>query len=664
MDTGLFELSGQHAWLVLGRTPVALVLVALTWAASKSMGAARAALGLSAFCAGAMVGTALLPSILGVLTGGVVATLLAWRLLGARLPGVAPFVYGMLAIVAVGRVGCLIAGCCFGHVTAVAWAVHYPVGSFAQVLHRELGLVGAAAPSLPVHPVQAYESLALFALLAVAPWLKRVLKSDGAWALLVAAAYLAVRAAVDPLRAMVNTPSSLKMLGPASAFQWAALLASAACALGALWWWQRSRKPPAVAAAVQQLPLGHRAALLWMAQAGATLATQSEGTWLLRVLAVGSLTASAAFVLFELGAQERGRSVAYAAAALVLVFPLALRAADGPRDDEQSRWLYTAVPGSRHLVRIGTSATPGPQLIGRYLALVEEPVSPPADGAPAVDGGATDGGVVDGRPLPPPPLVQGPPSEEPRPLEGVEVPKAEKLSAPRRLDVGFVVLGGQQTYVSPGCSSTSAYQSFVRVGATVEAEAENGNYWQARASFVFNESGPIRTVVPTPGAQVSASGLFEWKWELASLGLGFGAGAGNLGLFDPWIGLGDASSNTLRAQLVPLLYVRLEFFKGVAFEFGTGSRFQPVEGAFAGFRIGADGPDAFAGRFGIESVWLPYPLANTTFFVDLAFPAGKLNRLCLRLEGKPASPPQTRLIGSTPSVDASVSGGARFIHSF
>lgn len=100
-----------------------------------------------------------------------------------------------LAFMAIIRIGCFLAGCCFGdisgHADAVAqvddvalreqvqtvgilsgqelpWAVRFPAGSLVQQQHAALGLVptGAAA-SLPVHPVQLYETV-LVVLLALA----------------------------------------------------------------------------------------------------------------------------------------------------------------------------------------------------------------------------------------------------------------------------------------------------------------------------------------------------------------------------------------------------------------------------------------------------------------------------------------------------------------
>ncbi len=62
---------------------------------------------------------------------------------------------------AIGRVGCLLNGCCFGKVTDVPWAVTFPSTSPAYYLHVFVtGRLGSdALCSLPVHPTQLYEVL-------------------------------------------------------------------------------------------------------------------------------------------------------------------------------------------------------------------------------------------------------------------------------------------------------------------------------------------------------------------------------------------------------------------------------------------------------------------------------------------------------------------------
>lgn len=63
---------------------------------------------------------------------------------------------------AVARLGCFFNGCCWGSITTVPWAVHYPHGSVPFQHQVADGLLdSAAAHSLGVHPSQLYESAGL-----------------------------------------------------------------------------------------------------------------------------------------------------------------------------------------------------------------------------------------------------------------------------------------------------------------------------------------------------------------------------------------------------------------------------------------------------------------------------------------------------------------------
>jgi phosphatidylglycerol:prolipoprotein diacylglycerol transferase len=81
---------------------------------------------------------------------------------------------------AFGRFGCFMNGCCFGHVSEMPWALHFPriedeagriVGSPPFSWQYLEGMIGTEAHhSLPVHPTQLYAvgyNLLLFALLSV-----------------------------------------------------------------------------------------------------------------------------------------------------------------------------------------------------------------------------------------------------------------------------------------------------------------------------------------------------------------------------------------------------------------------------------------------------------------------------------------------------------------
>ncbi len=66
-----------------------------------------------------------------------------------------------------GRLGCLLAGCCFGVPSDQPWALSFPRWSPASTWQAREGLLdNQALPSLPVHPTQIYESGAVFAIAA------------------------------------------------------------------------------------------------------------------------------------------------------------------------------------------------------------------------------------------------------------------------------------------------------------------------------------------------------------------------------------------------------------------------------------------------------------------------------------------------------------------
>lgn len=66
-----------------------------------------------------------------------------------------------------GRMGCLMAGCCFGAPTDLPWAISFPWKSAASEAQYKLHLLPTARMwSLPVHPTQVYESAASLAIAA------------------------------------------------------------------------------------------------------------------------------------------------------------------------------------------------------------------------------------------------------------------------------------------------------------------------------------------------------------------------------------------------------------------------------------------------------------------------------------------------------------------
>lgn len=165
-----------------------------------------------------------------------------------RLSGV-PFrrladVLAPAALVAtgIGYLGCFLAGCCFGDVVGgtgqlagavdplmrqqvqtlsalspegLPWAVSFPVDSFVYRQHLDLGLIDpGASASLPVHPVQVYESAAALLLCLALVRLKTTMRGDGVLALVTLATYAVIAFGLQFLRA-----DSALVLGPLTATQ-------------------------------------------------------------------------------------------------------------------------------------------------------------------------------------------------------------------------------------------------------------------------------------------------------------------------------------------------------------------------------------------------------------------------------------------------------------
>lgn len=135
------------------------------------------------------------------------ASLAAWFLLRAdRFPfWKASDMAGMAVPLGLGfgRLGCVLAGCCFGTPWESPWALTFPPGSPASDAQHRLGLLASAyAPSLPVHPTQLYEAAGCFALAAfLLLWLHGRKRYDGQILVAFVGLYAALRFVIEFVRA-------------------------------------------------------------------------------------------------------------------------------------------------------------------------------------------------------------------------------------------------------------------------------------------------------------------------------------------------------------------------------------------------------------------------------------------------------------------------------
>jgi phosphatidylglycerol:prolipoprotein diacylglycerol transferase len=103
---------------------------------------------------------------------------------------------------AFGRIGCLLAGCCFGATCDLPWAIAFPGRSPASdEQFRDHLIPSAKAWSLPVHPTQIYESAASLAIAAFCLlWLHPRKRYDGQVFAASMALYAAARFGIEFLR--------------------------------------------------------------------------------------------------------------------------------------------------------------------------------------------------------------------------------------------------------------------------------------------------------------------------------------------------------------------------------------------------------------------------------------------------------------------------------
>ena len=149
------------------------------------------------------------------------------------------------------RIGCFMAGCDYGKISSLPWAVRFPAGSPAWRDHLHRGLIDAdRTASLPVHPTQLYEALIGVAIVGLAIAFARRRRKDGGLFVLAAATYAVGRLAIETARGDAGRGIYLG-LSSGQIFSLLVLLAIAAHVLVA------RRRALAVAAAAFALTVAH-----------------------------------------------------------------------------------------------------------------------------------------------------------------------------------------------------------------------------------------------------------------------------------------------------------------------------------------------------------------------------------------------------------------------
>lgn len=130
-----------------------------------------------------------------------------------------------LVVIAIGRIGCFLQGCCFGTPTDLPWALAFPAGSPAYVSQEVQHLIPQSLPqSLPVHPLSLYFSVDALAILAFLVWLRPRASYPGQIFLWFGVLHFWSKATLETLRGF-NVGSAMNRSGEAGL--WIALVASA-----------------------------------------------------------------------------------------------------------------------------------------------------------------------------------------------------------------------------------------------------------------------------------------------------------------------------------------------------------------------------------------------------------------------------------------------------
>ncbi|MEO8551103.1 MAG: prolipoprotein diacylglyceryl transferase family protein [Kofleriaceae bacterium] len=99
------------------------------------------------------------------------------------------------------RLGCFMAGCDYGKVSALPWAMRFPAGSPAWRDEIHAGLIPSGRlETLAVHPTQLYEALLGLVIIAVAWFVARRTRTEGRVFLAAATTYAVGRLLIETLR--------------------------------------------------------------------------------------------------------------------------------------------------------------------------------------------------------------------------------------------------------------------------------------------------------------------------------------------------------------------------------------------------------------------------------------------------------------------------------
>ncbi len=214
-----FEFS---TWYIMGWLNIYLGKIAILYFGYKKGWDFNRLLTLVLFATtGAAISTLFLPTIVGTLIGFLGCLILGKKLLGFKHDVGIIIALFIAVLSSIGRVGCLLNGCCFGSITTLPWGINYPIGTPAHWLHLFVDLIpNTHLSSLNVHPIQLYETI--FHIISIFSIIKigKKFKNSNTVLLFYFGSYLIFRIFIEFIRDMNNIWWSALSFGPLSLFQW------------------------------------------------------------------------------------------------------------------------------------------------------------------------------------------------------------------------------------------------------------------------------------------------------------------------------------------------------------------------------------------------------------------------------------------------------------
>lgn len=184
---------------------------------------------------------------LGLLTGAVAAGLWCWLVRAPWRETGDALAVAASTLIAIGRIGCLMNGCCMGGVCG-RWApfcLRYPPGTESYDQQVTLGLItNAASLSLPAHPLPIYFGVGSLLTLVGLVWLLRRGAAPGTLGTIFCVVRPATKLALEPLRAAAPGGPTGLMLAIPSGVLFVTVAVLAWSRVAPLW---RASRPDALA---------------------------------------------------------------------------------------------------------------------------------------------------------------------------------------------------------------------------------------------------------------------------------------------------------------------------------------------------------------------------------------------------------------------------------